>query len=121
MICKYCGEDAVWCENKVIYGKNYGKSYMCYYCRPCDAYVGCHNNTREPLGSLANRETREWRKKTHASFDPLWKDSSMNRKQAYAILKRHFGHQIHIGESDVDKCKAIIEFIKSVKWGFDNE
>ena len=50
MICPYCNKEAKWCENKVIYGKNYGKSYMCYYCKDCDAYVGCHNNTKFPNG-----------------------------------------------------------------------
>lgn len=55
MICPYCKRPAKWVENKEIYGKNYGKSYMMWLCKPCDAYVGCHNNTKEPLGTLANK------------------------------------------------------------------
>lgn len=108
MKCPYCGKPAEWVENKAIYGKNYGKSYMCYYCKPCNAYVGCHNNTRKPLGIMANSETREWRKKAHANFDPLWKRKGGNRDRAYHLLKKHFGKEIHIGESDIETCKQII-------------
>ena len=108
MKCPYCGGDAKWCPNREIYGRNYGKSYMCYYCKPCNAYVGCHNNTRKPLGTLANDELRSWRKKVHAKIDPLWKKHGWNRGSIYGKLKRHFGKNIHIGESDIDLCKEII-------------
>ena len=112
LICPYCGNPAVWCENKEIYGQNYGRSVMCWYCKPCNAYVGCHNNSKRPLGSMANAETREWRKRTHAAIDPLWKWKKMRRGEMYGMLNQHFGRQIHIGESDVETCKAIIQFVK---------
>jgi len=110
MKCPYCYQPAVWIENKAIYGKNYGKSYMCYYCKPCNAYVGCHNNTRKPLGVMTNSEGRKWRKKAHAVFDPLWDRYGGNRNKAYKALKKHFGREIHIGESDIETCKEIITF-----------
>ena len=110
MICPYCHKEAIWTENKAIYGKNYGRSYMCYYCKPCNAYVGCHNNSKAPLGTMANEETREWRKKAHATFDPVWKRGGGNRNRAYKSLKKHFGKEIHIGESDIQMCKEIITF-----------
>lgn len=110
MICPYCQQEAIWTENKAIYGKNYGKSYMMYWCKPCDARVGCHNNTRKPLGTMANAETREWRKKAHAIFDPLWKNGG-SRDRAYGKLNKHFGREIHIGESDIETCKQIIDYL----------
>ncbi len=109
MICPYCKKEAIWSENKIIYGRNYGISYMCYYCKPCDAYVGCHNNTRKPLGTMANKELRGWRKKAHAVIDPLWKTNGMKRKEVYAMLKNKFGKDIHIGEADIGLCKEIIK------------
>lgn len=126
MICPYCNQEAIWTENKAIYGKNYGSSYMCYLCKPCNAYVGCHKNTRKPLGTMANAETREWRKKAHAAFDPTWKydtnvysgtstqkcqgkSQNIRRSKAYDNLSKHFGREIHIGESDIETCKKIIE------------
>lgn len=109
MICQYCNKPAIWTENKAIYGKNYGKSYMCYYCKPCNAYVGCHRNSRLALGTLANAELREYRKKAHAHFDPIWKNRSQrNRGRLYEEISRHFGKDIHIGESDIQTCKDII-------------
>lgn len=112
MICTYCNKEAIWCENKEIYWRNYGKSYMCYYCKDCDAYVWCHNNSKKPLWTIANKELRQLRKKAHRLFDPLWKEWTMSRGKAYRILDKEFWKEIHIGESDNDMCKNIINFLK---------
>ena len=72
MICDFCGNEAEWVENKEVYGRNYGKSVMIWLCKPCDAYVGCHNNTMKSLGTIANKETREWRQRAHKIYDTFW-------------------------------------------------
>ena len=107
--CPYCGKEAKWCENKEIYGENLGKSYMCYLCKDCDAYVGCHKNTREPLGTLANKELREWRIRTHRAIDRYWTSNICTRKRIYSILKNIFKKEVHVGESDIEMCKKIIK------------
>lgn len=109
MVCPYDGTPAEWVENSKIYGRRYGQSYMCWLCPSCGAYVGCHNNTKKPLGTLANKELRNWRMHAHAHIDPYWKTGQLSRGAVYAILKEYFGRQIHIGESDVETCKQIIE------------
>lgn len=114
IMCPYCGNPPEWVENKEIYGKNFGESYMCYLCRPCKAYVGCHQNSKKPLGSLADTETRYWRRKAHAAFDPLWKEGYMSRNAAYQLLGDRIGHEVHIGWSDIDQCKKIIEIASEV-------
>jgi len=114
MKCPFCGKEALWTENKAIYGRNYGKSYMAYLCSPCDAYVGCHENTKRPLGTMANRELREWRRKAHAAIDPLWKSGKLKRGHVYAKLKDLLGTEIHVGESDAEMCRKIIEAVKSI-------
>lgn len=111
MICPYCKKEAVWCENKAIYGKNYGASYMCYLCEPCNAYVGCHNNGKRPLGTMANKELREWRIKAHNHIDPIWKNGEKSRKYVYRQLRHQLGKEIHIGESGIEMCKKIINVI----------
>lgn len=68
--CDYCGRETEYVDSKVIYGKSYGKIYLC---RNCMAYVGVHKGTDKPLGRLANAELRNWKKAAHAVFDPLWK------------------------------------------------
>ncbi len=85
---------------------------MMWLCKPCDAYVGCHNNTKEPLGTMANRLTREWRRKAHEVFDPLWKDKHYSRSGAYILLSRKMGKETHIAESDVETCKQIIKVLE---------
>lgn len=114
MICPFCKKEAKWCENKEIYGKNFGKSYMCYYCKDCDAYVGCHQNSERPLGTMANAELREWRKKAHSVLDPVWQSRShgnKSRKHIYRILGEYFDREIHIAESDIEQCQEIIKTV----------
>lgn len=82
---------------------------MCYYCKDCEAYVGCHNNTREPLGTMANKELRYWRIKTHEKIDGYWKANICTRSRIYKILKQIFKGEIHVGSSDINMCKAIIK------------
>lgn len=114
MRCPYCGKEAEWVSNEVVYGRRYGKSYMCYYCRDCDSYVGCHNNTREALGTMANRELRQLRIQAHAVFDPLWKTGKMSRQKAYKYLNGLFNKKIHIGQADEETCRAIIQKLISL-------
>lgn len=109
MTCPYCGKEAPWVPNEEVYGRRFGKSYMCYYCKPCNAYVGCHQNTRQPLGTMANAQLRKARMKAHAAVDPLWKLGPFSRGKVYAILSDMFGRSIHIGEADLELCNEIIQ------------
>jgi len=118
VFCPYCGKEAEWVENRAIYGKNYGKSYMCYLCKDCDAYVGCENNTRRPLGTMANRELREWRKRVHAVIDPLWRSGKLSRDVVYTKLSDMLGYEYHTAESDIPTCKKILESVNEV-FGID--
>lgn len=109
MICPYCKNEARWCDNIEVYGRRYGNSYMCYWCKDCDAYVGCHNNTEKPLGTMANKELRQKRMEVHALIDPLWKTKKYPRWKVYKMLSDAFGEEIHVGESDLEKCEEIIK------------
>lgn len=114
MVCPYCQKEAPWVSNEHRYGKRYGKSYMCYWCKDCDAYVGCHQNTRKPLGTMANKELRGWRMKAHAAIDPIWREGRMKRSTLYVRLSDYMGREMHVGESDIEQCKAIIEAAKVI-------
>lgn len=115
MICPYCKKEAKWINNKEVYGKQFGRSYMCYYCKDCDAYVGCHNNTKNPLGTMANASLRKMRQHVHSVLDPLWKSGKYTRGKIYQMLQDAFGEPVHIGESDVEKCKEIIRTLEKLK------
>jgi hypothetical protein len=107
MNCPYCENPANYGPNEEFYGKRYGKSWMCYYCKPCRAYVGTHNNTTRPLGTMANDELRKARMAAHANIDPYWKENGWKRGDVYAALNKHFGHEIHVGESDLETAREI--------------
>jgi hypothetical protein len=109
MKCPYCGNDAEWVDNATVYGKRFGKSYMMWVCRPCDARVGCHQNTQKPLGTLANKELRDARMRVHALIDPLWKSKHFSRGRVYNMLSDAFGEPVHVGESDLSRCAEILE------------
>ena len=111
--CDYCGRRTEYVDSSVIYGKSYG---MIYLCRPCRAYVGVHKGSDKPLGRLANAELREWKKRAHDAFDPLWKCGRFRhrRNAAYAWLAEQMGlpkEETHIGMFDVPKCKQVIQIM----------
>ncbi len=108
VVCPNCNKPAPWVENKEIYGRNYGKSYMCYYCKDCDFSVGCHNNTRQPLGTMIGAEHRRLRRAVHAKIDPLWQSGKIKRGHLYARLTRALGFQYHTGSADIETCKKIL-------------
>ena len=113
--CPICGQPGEWTQNKVKYGRNYGKSYMCYWCPDHQTFVGCHKNTRTPLGTMATQENLNWRRKAHAVFDPYWKSGPLDRSRAYELLTEELGEdkQVHIGEADIDMCKRIISAMET--------
>jgi hypothetical protein len=106
--CPICKKLAPWVENKAKYGRNYGKSYMCYYCKDCDTYVGCHNNTRRPLGTMATQELRELRMQVHKKIDPLWRNGEYSRKEVYNWLSKRLGYAYHTGQADESTCREIL-------------
>ena len=112
MKCPYCQKEAKWIPNEQVYGLRFGKSYMCWYCFEDDAYVGCHENSKRPLGTMANKELRKWRMEAHKVIDPLWKSKKFSRAKVYKTLKDVFGYEVHVGESDIETCKEIINSIQ---------
>jgi len=107
--CPYCNQFSELIDSAELYGKSYG---MMYICRPCDAYVGCHNDTIKPLGTMADFVTREARKDAHIYFDKLWKKEYMTRSEAYAWLQEQFilpKEKCHIGCFDKEHCMVVIE------------
>lgn len=120
VVCPYCGNRAKLVSSFEIYGaaaKDYGMFWQCW---PCDAYVGTHKNSavHMPLGRLANKDLREWRRRAHSAFDPLWKSGRMKRKDAYALMCTALEiqpHQAHIGKFNVVDCKRLVEWFE-VEW-----
>lgn len=107
--CPYCGNPTELVDSSEIYGRSYGSK--CYYCRPCQAWVGCHKDSDKSLGRLANKELRQLKHQAHEAFDPIWREGFISRSDAYKILSIALGlpqEQTHIGMFNEDMCRTVI-------------
>ena len=112
--CPYCNQDTKLVTGKVIYPHRpdlYDRHF--YLCKPCNAYVGTHKKTSEPLGKPANLELRIARRKAHAALDPIWQESeTIKRSDVYAALAKALNisrDDCHIGQFDIEMCQKVIE------------
>lgn len=129
IVCPYCSAKAEFISSKAVYGgRDFG---MIYLCRPCLAYCGVHKGTANPLGGLANAELREWRKKTHAVFDPVWEfrigsknrtGKVMTKAQARSVVYKKLAELLgiqsgdcHIGMFDIGTCRRVVEICMAGK------
>lgn len=111
-LCPYCGGDTVVTDSAVVYdGVSYGPIHICF---PCMAYCGCHRNTVDALGSIANDRTRKARKRAHGVFDLLWKHKHMTRKHAYFWMSAKMGvftQYAHIGMLNESECNELVQHV----------
>lgn len=117
VICPYCDKPARLVGGAQIYPHREDLWHRKFYvCNPCDARVGCHNDTVKPYGRLANATLREARGRAHDLFDPLWRGPGLRRNSGYAWMAEVMGltrQQAHIGMFDLDQCNRLIEIIES--------
>ncbi|AUR88746.1 hypothetical protein NVP2117O_68 [Vibrio phage 2.117.O._10N.261.45.E9] len=103
-------------NNRLLYRKSVGDWPLLWYCFGCRAAVACHSGTDEPLGLMADRETRKARSNAHRAFDAVWKESSMTRREAYYWLRAQLGINIkecHIGLFDAETCDLVISLSRT--------
>ena len=113
VVCPYCGNKSNLVSGNDIYPHRLDLGKLNFYmCKPCDAYVGTHKGTIIPLGRLANKELRAWKRKAHDAFDPIWKSKDMGRRQAYYWLADKLDipkNDCHIGDFDTDTCRKVVD------------
>ena len=123
--CPYCGSTAILKDASYVYGHHSsgGKVYVCSHYPACDSYVGVHQGTSLPKGSLANRTLRRkgtlanrtLRKKrirAHQVFDQIWKQEIFSKPEAYRWLADKFcleTRQAHIGKFSDYMCDQLIK------------
>lgn len=114
--CNLCSGPVEVITHIELYGQLYGEWPFAYRCQDCGAYVGMHPFTNIPLGTLADAEIREARKKCKPAFDKLWKHRhDFDRLSAYEWLAHEMGmptEQCHFGWFTAEQCykaKAICE------------
>lgn len=116
--CPHCADsgNVVLTRNDAKYGREYGDWSWCYFCTECKAYVGCHEFTHIPLGTLATQPTLDARKAAHAAFDPIWKERDISRRQAYSWLAIELGidrEDCHISWFDKETCEQVVKLARN--------
>ena len=112
-VCPYCQQAATLVTGQVVYPHRrdlWSKQF--WLCPPCDAWVGCHGSSSNPLGRLADASLRAAKRQAHAAFDPIWREGLMSRTEAYAWLSRTLkipGKECHIGMFSAETCQAVVE------------
>jgi hypothetical protein len=124
LMCQYCGAAAQIVPGDHIYPHRPDlRRKRFYYCDAGHdpAYVGQHQGTKQPLGTLADAVTRYWRSQAHAAFDPVWQTGVLTRSAAYAKLAQLMGinkSDCHIGHFDYAQCKQVINHSRQIKHDF---
>ena len=112
--CPYCGGMAVLREGKYVYGdRSRGERlYVCCNYPKCDSYVGVHEGTNTPMGTLANAELRNKRIRAHKLFDSIWKNNLMTKKEAYRWMEYFMGlpkDEGHIAKCSDYRCEELMK------------
>ena len=116
VICPYCGGRAVLRPAEYVYGSQTilpgSRLYVCSnYPDRFSAYVGVHEGTTVPKGSLANGNLRHKRIMAHRAFDRIWKNHVMSRSEAYGWLAFKLGiepGEAHIGNFSDYYCERTV-------------
>lgn len=119
MKCPYCGSTAVLRKASYVYGDRANEEYL-YVCTQypkCNSYVGVHEGTLQPKGTLANGDLRNKRIQAHRLFDQLWKCGIMKKKEAYHWMQYKLcleSKYAHIGMFSDYMCDELISICKEV-------
>lgn len=85
-----------------------------WQCQCCEAYVGTHKGTTQPLGTPASAPLRRIRTACHKKLDAIWLDSpDITRSQAYDMLHAATGVS-HIGQATEDDCNRVLQWLDSL-------
>jgi ssDNA-binding Zn-finger/Zn-ribbon topoisomerase 1 len=106
VICGECGAIM-----KLRRSRAYGRFYGCSRFPECTATHGAHQATGQPLGTPADKPTREARQRAHAAFDHLWQSGVMRRKDAYRWMQDALGltkKKAHISMMDIATCERLL-------------
>jgi hypothetical protein len=114
--CPYCGGGARTRAASEVYGgrsnsAQWGNLLVCNNFPICDSYVGIHDGTNSPKGTLANRALRDLRKQAHTLFDAYAVNGHIvTRKEAYGIAGQWMGVvPFHVGDLRNEGCLSFVQ------------
>lgn len=93
--------------------------YVCSGYPECGAYVGVHEGSRKPKGTLADSELRNKRIRAHRAMDTLVRAGCMSRDGVYVWLSSRLNlpyEETHIGyfsdyfcEQAIRECEQVLD------------
>ncbi|MDR9889879.1 zinc-finger-containing protein [Pseudenterobacter timonensis] len=107
--CHHCSGLVRIGTHEEVYGRDYSDWPYVYLCEGCGAYVGLHPFTAIPLGTLADKRTREARKSCKLPFERIWRSGRMSRTEAYKWLADKMGiptDECHFGWFSAEQCQT---------------
>jgi len=116
--CRYCGPESrvfIAGHEEIYGGRSYGSWPYVYLCDDCGAYVGIHEGTDLPLGTLANEALRWARRDNKQHFNAVLDETGTKRSEAYQWLADAMGipvSECHWSWFEVDACKQAGEICK---------
>ena len=118
--CPYCGAQAFIRPASVVHGESAREShlYVCSRYPECDSYVGVHQKSMLPKGTLANGDLRHKRIIAHKAFNQFWTSGLMSKWQAYKWMQAKLGlnsEQAHIGKFSEFMCDELISLCSQVQ------
>jgi len=137
--CPYCGNPTIRVTGETLFpSKPDIRSRRFVRCDPCDAHVACHEKTGEPMGTPANRATRQARAYLHKTYlDPLWQTAIRSggytkrdlrygidkivrtaRNRVYIWLGVQMGmtRTPHVGEFSIEECHRAAHILKDADY-----
>ncbi|MFP2239916.1 zinc-finger-containing protein [Pseudescherichia vulneris] len=118
--CRLCNSGVHVATHQEVYGRDYSDWPYMYLCSGCGAYVGIHPFTNIPLGTLADKATRDARKNCKKPFEAIWRSGKMSRTEAYAWLANALNisvNECHFGWFDIAQCEAAKQLCLSITEG----
>ena len=120
-ICRYCGGVIRLVPAEKVYQaateRLKQQRQWIYQCQNCNARVGCHRDSKRPLGNVANEVLRLKRMETHQIFDAFWRSRGMSRTAAYRWLAKQMklpAELAHIGGFEMEQCQRLISLCHQI-------
>lgn len=116
-VCPYCGGGVDYVTGRQVYPHRpdlFKKKF--FMCLCCEARVGVHHATGEPMGRLADGALRKAKMRAHLAFDPIWKSKGMPRTAAYKWLTNAMAIKptdCHMGMFDENECDDVVRLCRA--------
>lgn len=109
--CNCCEEkECNLVKGNEIYPHRGDLSYLnLYQCPVCKKYVGCHPNSKKPLGVIPTEDMKRARMMIHELIDPLWKTKKIKRDELYCLIAKELGiKEYHTGWTrSIEQCQDV--------------